>query len=168
MSASEERRMPRIRYESPIHYGLSDTGEFIDSKIKNYSPKGIYFEPVSRLSPESKVIIVMDNYAPGTFGPEGYRSYMGEICWCTETPVTPSRRFGAGVEFVKKSHVIIGEAVQESLIDCDLCGQVVEIQSIRNLNHDIFLCPSCEKHLEGIPEGHIKSCIERFLMGNIL
>ncbi len=167
-AAYHQRTYPRNNYEAPIMYARIGADDYSDSRMYNFSRNGLYFEPNRPLAPESDILVVMVNYAPGTFGPEAYRSYSAKIKWCREIPKIKKDRFGVGVELLARSHEILAPEVREILHTCDLCGELNPSESIRQTEDDCMLCDNCDKHMSVMPNGMIKDSIHRFLTGNVV
>ncbi len=168
MEAYARRIYPREHYEAPIVYAQVGCDSYYDSRMYNFSEGGMYFEPERPLAPESDLSIIMVNYAPGTFGPEAYKSYIARIRWCREVTGTKRHRFGVGVEFLAKSHEIPIADAYKIQIYCDLCGKLCGSGEIIQTVDYFNLCRQCLKHMNAMPDGIIKESIHRFLSGNVL
>jgi hypothetical protein len=169
MMATYARRLyPRGHYEAPILYASVGSDSYYDSTIYNFSKGGIYFEPERPLAPESDLSIIMVNYAPGTFGPEAYKSYIARTRWCREVTATERHRFGVGAEFLAKSHEILVADLYKIRIHCDLCGKLCGSGEITQTVDFFHLCRHCLKHMNAMPDGIIKESIHRFLSGNVV
>ncbi len=142
--------------------------DFLESRMFNFSRSGLYMETNQVFPPDSKIVIVMNNYAPAQYGPEAYRSYIARICWGREREDRYGIWFGAGVQFQSKSHEMIGETKPDILETCDLCGALSKSGEYHRLQNEIILCLQCYTHFSKFPEGEIKQCIERFILGNVL
>jgi len=68
----------------------------------NFSEDGLYFESIHALEPESRITIMMPNYAPETAGPEAFQSYLVEIRWCQDRSEQEKPRYGVGVRILEK------------------------------------------------------------------
>jgi hypothetical protein len=168
MAVQIQRNFPRTHYEAPIQYGRTNADGFLDARMFNFSKGGLYFEPSQPLSPNSDIYIVMRNYSPGTYGPEAYKSYIARIKWCDQIVKTEGRIYGAGVQFLERSHELLGSETQAVRIACDLCGTLIPSSEVCQTEDTVYLCSSCYKHLTSIPEGKLRETIHRFLLGNVI
>ena len=168
MKVYAKRAYPRNNYEAPIMYARIGTDDYSDSRMYNFSRNGLYFEPKQPLVPESDIVVVMVNYAPGTFGPEAYRSYAAKIRWCREIPQRKADLYGVGVELFARSNEILNPEIRETVHTCDLCGELCPSENIRLTEDHFLLCDNCDKHMGAMPNGMIKDSINRFLAGNVL
>jgi len=136
--------------------------------MTNFSEDGLCFESIHVMQPKSKITIRMPNYAPGSSGPEAFQSYLAEIRWCQDRSDPKRTRYRVGVRILERSRSRSTPAEPKRRQDCDLCGEGFDAASICLMDGSICLCPGCFKHLDAMPDGHIKSNIKRFLIGNVL
>ena len=168
MYSYARRLYPRVHYEAPIMFKMLSANDFTEAKMFNFSKGGLYFESLNPIMPKTDVAIMMINYSPGTYGPEAYKSYIAQIKWSKDVSENGSPKHGFGVEFLSKSHEICEILVTESVSSCELCGKVIPSKEICSMEDMICICPNCNKHLTALPDGQIKECIKRFLMGNVI
>ena len=165
---AHSKRALRTLYEAPIQYYQSQSDHYFNSRMYNFSEDGLYFESIHALEPESRITIMMPNYAPETAGPEAFQSYLVEIRWCQDRSEQEKPRYGVGVRILEKSHSRSTDTEPQKRQSCDLCGDMFDKASICLMDGSICLCPNCFQHLDDMSEGHIKSNIKRFLIGNVL
>ena len=120
------------------------------------------------MAPEFDLSTIMLNYAPGTFGPEAYKSYIARIRWYGEGTEMEKHRFGVGAEFLAKSHEIPVADDHEMKSSCDLCGELCGSGEITQTLDYCSLCGHCLKHMNAMPDGMGKESIHRFLRGNVV
>ena len=162
------RSFSRQNYEIPIHYTELKQDHFHESRIYNFSKTGICFKPVGSIEPESRVGIVVDNYSPGTFGPEAYRFYLVRIKWCRELCDNEDRLYDAGAEIMSKSHEVVLGELEATCHLCDLCGRLIPLTDLHKDEDSVMLCPDCHAHFKSFPDGHLKDSIRRFMTGNVI
>jgi len=155
MEPNLKRSFPRTYYEAPIQFAPLDDEQYFASRIYNFSKAGMYFEPAQPLDVAAGVNILMQNYSPGTFGPEAYRSYDAEVRWCRELSSNGTKKFGVGVQFLAKSHEMKGVALDEVHFSCSLCGELLRKKEMNELSACVYLCPDCGAHFDALPEGQI-------------
>lgn len=168
MSQMIPRSHPREAYCAPIKYAVMNTMQFQVSKTCNISEGGICYETDRKLNPEEDVCIVMENYAPGRSGPEGYHSYVARIRWTQLLSKNGVQRHATGAQIVARSHEILATDEQMPIRICDLCNtRVAQHRIIQTASH-AQICKQCAKHLNKITSDKVRQCVERFLMGNVI
>ncbi len=168
MTPDNRRAHGRVHYEADIQYAPADAGAYLDSRMYNYSRMGMYLEVPQFLAPGGDVLIRMKDYAPDAHGPEAYQSYVANIRWCREIEDLDYPLFGLGVQFLERHHSVLEAPVRSKAVTCDLCGDPTNPVECRVGEDPLRFCAGCHKHLEGLPDGKIKACIHRFLLGNVV
>jgi len=162
------RSHPRTTCQVPIQYALLNSEQFEATRTYDYSPEGLCYEVHQKLAPEAEVCIVMQNYAPGLEGPESYRSYVARICWIHLLSKNGSERYAAGAQIVARSHEVLATEEQIPKLTCDMCGQLAPAHKLHQSETGVSLCHQCLKHYCNIPSEKIRTCVSRFLMGNVV
>lgn len=169
MSQIRQRSYPRTAFKAPIQYTVLDSNQSHSTQMINYSAGGMCYETDEQLEPESQVCIVMKNYAPGQYGPEGYRSYLTRISWIQpHHSRTGNSHFLAGAKIVARSHEVLTADADKPQQICDLCGALMPVCQLRYTDAKAQLCEPCSKHFHSIPQGKIRKCLERFMVGNVI
>ncbi|MBT8340957.1 MAG: hypothetical protein HKP58_14345 [Desulfatitalea sp.] len=171
MSDVIARAYPRVSFEAPIQYGVSNAGTCLQlhaARTLNYSAGGFCYETDEQLPPEAEVCIIMSNYTPGQNGPESFRSYLTRLRWMQPLPVTQEKRYAAGAQIIARSHDVLDICAEEPRHDCDLCGALTALPRLQKIAGDAQLCGSCFRHFQSFPQGKGRQCLERFLMGNVV
>jgi hypothetical protein len=163
-----QRTYPRIHLEAAIQCTPSNCREFRSTRSLNFSAGGLCYKTDQKLEPAEEVCIVMDNYAPGRFGPEGYRSYLAQICWIQPLFAPREDIFAAGARIIARSHEVLINATNEPQHLCDLCGALMPANLLQITDGNAHLCKHCYRHFLSIPEGKVRRCVDRFLMGNVV
>lgn len=168
MSNLVQRTYPRIVMETPIQYSHLNSGDFRSTRSLNFSVGGLCYQTDQQLAPLAEVCIVMDNYAPGRFGPEGYRSYLARICWTQPLSALHKGILAAGAQIIARSHELLTGAITEPRHICDLCGALKPASRLQSTDGGTQLCEHCYKHFSAMPQGKISQCVNRFLTGNVV
>jgi hypothetical protein len=168
MSQMIPRSHPRAAYRAPIKYAVFNSNQFRSALTCDFSEGGFCYEVDRELTPEEDVCIVMENYAPGRSGPEGYHSYLARIRWTQLLSENGVQRHAAGVQIVARSHKILATDAQMPIRICDLCNTCVAQHRIIQTASHAQICEQCAKHLNKISSEKVRRCVERFLMGNVI
>ena len=168
MSATIQRACPRTAHQVPIKYALLDTNHFHPTRTYDVSSAGLCYEAHEPLKPGTDVCIVMENYAPGRSGLEGFRSYVGTIRWTHLISSNGTERYAAGVRFITCSHDLITAETQLPQHLCDLCGATMPLNKMEATSAGAQLCAPCTRHFNSISSAKIRRCLERFMVGNII
>jgi ribosomal protein L32 len=168
MSATIQRACPRTAHQVPIRYALLDTNRFHPTRTYDVSSSGLCYETHEPLKPGTDVCIVMENYAPGRSGLEGFRSYVASIRWTQLLSSNGTERYATGARFITCSHDLITTETQLPHHICDLCGTRMPLNKMEATLAGAQLCASCNKHYHSIPSAKIRRCVERFMVGNVV
>ncbi len=160
------RTFPRTYYEAPIKYGDFATNHFNTSKMLNFCKNGMYFEIRDPLAPESDICILMVDYAPNTYGPEAFRSYVGTTKWCRELTSFDHGRFGIGVQLIAKSHDTCSTNPQQIVHPCDMCNNPTTPQDLSLVEEYVYLCRTCLDRLSLLSDEAAKNSLASIIWGN--
>jgi hypothetical protein len=162
------RSHPRSAYRTPIKYAVFNSNQFRSALTCDFSEGGFCYETDRELTPQEDICIVMENYAPGRAGPEGYHSYVARIRWTHLMHRNGDERYAAGAQIVARSHEILTTDSQMPICICDLCNApVAQHRIIQTVSH-AQICGLCAKHLDNMTSQKVRNCVERFLMGNVI
>jgi len=96
MPVAEQRTSERFNYEAPVVIENSQTGEYHDGSMYNYSRGGMYVELDHFLTPGSTIRIVVEKAKNSPF-PD---CCLARIVWCREIHgAVVLYNYGAGVEY---------------------------------------------------------------------
>ena len=168
MAAKTHRAFPRTQYEAPIKYLNVDPNYVYMTRMHSFSKGGLYFESFQCLTPDLQIYIIMTNYSPNSEGPEAYQSYLAKIRWCHKLPQVDKPRYGVGVEFLEKSHALLGVEGIERRSACDMCEAEAQPELVCRMDDHICLCLACFNQLEVLVPGIVKRSVIRFLNGNVI
>ncbi len=161
-----KRNYSRNNYKANILYAADyATDNYIDAEMFNYSRGGMYFETSQESQPGADICIKMVKYSPDTPGPEAYKAYRANVKWCKKKHAS---RYGIGVQYIDKSHIIFTSRASTINCSCDLCGNSKPSREIYKEDDGIYLCHNCYRHISMLLDGSIKARIKRFLIGNIV
>lgn len=166
-----QRIHPRIASSAAIQYAALQQNipeQFRATRMLNFSAGGMCYETDQHLSPESEVCVVMQNYSPDQSGPEHYRSYLTRVCWIEPLAAKENHRYATGARIIARSHEILFASADEPHHLCDLCGVLMPVCRLQETAENAQLCEQCYKHFQSIPEGKIRECVARFLVGNVV
>jgi hypothetical protein len=149
-----------LHRESPEQYRAT--------RMLNYSAGGMCYETNQKLETESEVSVVMQNYAPDQLGPERYRYYLTRVRWVEALPDKGDNCYAAGARIIARSHEVLSACSDEPFQLCDLCGALMPVCRLQRTPENAQLCEQCHKHFQSIPEGKIRECVARFLVGNVV
>ncbi|KJS33342.1 MAG: hypothetical protein VR64_00575 [Desulfatitalea sp. BRH_c12] len=166
MSRFIQRDYPRIIHQAAIKYVPKNNMELRPAFMQNYSITGLCFASDQALDLDSEICIVMEDYHPECFGPECFRSYRARIRW--HHPLIRREGFATGAQFVARSHDLLAYDDDITRCACDLCGSLAPADQMAHTCADTCLCPYCNAHIDHLPEGKIRRCLERFLTGNVV
>lgn len=168
MSQIIPRSHQRAAYRTPIKYAVLNSNQFRPALTCNFSEGGFCYEVDREPTPEEDVCIVMENYAPGQSGPEGYHSYVARVRWTQLLSKNGVERHAAGAQIVARSHNILATDAQMPILTCDLCNCRVAQHRIIQTDSHAQICEQCAKHLNKMTSEKIRQCVERFLVGNVI
>jgi hypothetical protein len=160
------QRNPRKPIETPIQYAALNSRDFHPTRSLNFSAGGLCYQSDQPLEPMAEVCIVMLNYAPERFGPEGYRSYLARIRW-VQPIAAPQGTFATGAQIIARSHDILSADVKEFHHICDLCGALMTADRLQSTPANAQLCEHCYRQFLSVPDDRIRQSVERFLVGNV-
>ena len=163
-----KRNYSRNNYKAHILYADYETDNYIDAKMFNYSHNGMYFEIDRDLKPGTDIYIEMVNYLPDEPGPEAYKAYKASVRWRRKTQKQGALRYGVGIEYLDKSHIVFADKIYKITCSCDLCGANKPSREICKEDDCVCLCHNCYRYLNGLPDGTTKASIKRILVGNVI
>jgi hypothetical protein len=168
MSQIIPRSHPRQTYRTPIRYAVFNSNQFRSARTCDFSEGGFCYEADREMTPDEDVCIVMENYAPGRSGPDGYHSYVARIRWTQLMSKNGVQQHTAGAQIVARSHKILATDEQMPIRICDLCNTRVAQHRTIQTDSRSLICQQCARHLNSITSQKIRQCVERFLMGNVI
>ena len=157
MSPICQRAFRRDDQKASIKIADYDSKErFFDAVMYNSSEGGMYFEAKDALQPGSDIWIKVSDYSPEIHGKEAMNGYRAEVMWCRKIYKKDEKNtsYGVGVRFMVNT--------------CSQCGEKVAYSDIQRMENFLFLCSSCVRQLESLPNGKIKDCFNNFLIGNVV
>lgn len=166
---NEERRIsPRDSNEEAVFINDNPFGNFSTAVIYNISRDGLYFETSCSIQDGQDVYVKFYNEATRVADGEVQREYQAKVKWCREISSDENKPcFGLGLHIINEEHIDSIESSAECSTNCDKCGVILsgKISKTEDLP---TLCKKCYDHFKTFPDGELKSCIENYLMGNVL
>lgn len=150
MSNITRRAFSRNRYRAPIIVSDSATDNAYPAEMQNSSVGGMYFESDIALQPGTGVNIQLLDQSPDPYWPEACNNYLAEVRWCRKIPGRDTPLYGIGARFIMDT--------------CIYCGRKIEHKGVAEAD----ICPCCLSRICSVTDGRIKSCIENYLMGNVI
>ena len=168
MIAQSKRLFQRHGCRLPIKYCTTEADGYRDAVAYNCSRTGMYFELQTIVMPEESIHIIMSTYSPSAEGPESFGYYLARAVWCRSIADDTDPRYGCGARLLKRSCQPDGMNADIICYACDMRGVLIPCQNLCKTEEFLYLCPSCERHLVAVSEGHLKRSIKRFISGNVL
>jgi hypothetical protein len=163
-----QRAHHRIAINTPIQYAPSQSDDFRSSRLLNFSEGGMCFQTAQQLGLLEEVSVIVKNYDPGQFGPQGYRSYLTRVCWIQPISALESVRFATGTRIIARSHEVLTQLSRRDFKNCDLCGLLMTVQQLKSIDAGVHLCEACHQFYLSIPEGSLRNSLKRLLLGNVV
>lgn len=166
MNHPNRRAYPRADFHLPIQYRPTQSDRYRDSELYNISEAGLAFGSMNPLTPGTRVRVFMIKCPEITPGPGAYHAFVVGVRWCRDSIDGDALRYSVGAEILEK--LAKEEAMTEPAVQytCDLCGAVRPEEEMI-MTDGVWLCRRCHAHLERLPAGNLRDCIDRFLMGNV-
>ncbi len=165
MNRQERRVSPRDSDEAFVFINENPFGNFSRAVLHNSSKDGMYFETSCDIQHGKDVYIK----APRIESGEMYRKYQAKVKWCKDISSDENKPcFGLGLHIINEEHV---ESTKSSIgysANCDKCGIAILPGEIFDTEKSLSLCSKCYNQFKTFPDGELKSCIENYLLGNVL
>ncbi len=168
MAAFVQRAHPRQALQAPIKYRTAQSDRFFQARTLNYSSDGLCLEVDHKVEPQTEIYVLMENYAPGRTGPEGYRCYRTRVRWIRPRTAYRDQGFIAGTQIMARSHDAPEARVEDTHQICDMCGDLIQECRLQCTDENAQLCEPCYRHYCKIPEGKTRECVDRFIVGNVV
>ena len=149
----KNRHSPRHTSQVPVHIYTPLNSKTANGKLCNYSSRGLYVESESRIEPGT-IVRITENDVLAKFlfpSPAGYIT--AAVRWSQE---------------IQQEETGYGMGLKLCMTECDSCGSMIPVDQINTFPGPLNLCPGCADIAQGMPEGRLKSCLTRFLMGNVI
>ncbi|WP_373497820.1 hypothetical protein [Desulfococcus sp.] len=150
MSAITYRAFSRTSKKTAIRFTESRTAECHKGKLLEKSSGGMSFITEHELKPGTGILITM---AETTASPNGARptpDYLGEVRWCLKERKTKTPTYRIGVRLFSRKCVFCGKEIHRSDTDT------------------VDVCEECRDRLCAMSKGKIETCVENYLLGNVI
>jgi hypothetical protein len=151
----------------PILYAHYHSQNYKQGVMHNICPDGMYFESESPLRSGNDLYIKGSGHDLKGFGGDLHRAFRAELKWSRELQEDRMARYGFGVQFIAKSHLLYGINLANCNYPCDCCEERVADQRMHQTDTGLFLCPKCLRYMESLPK-FIEHLLERRLLGNVI
>ncbi len=169
MSSQERRVSPRDSNEAFVFINDNPFGNFSRAVLHNSSKDGMYFETSCDIRNGKDVYVKFYNTHPQVDSGEMYREYQTTVKWCKDISSIKNKLcFGLGLQIVNEKHIKSAESFVDYSTSCDKCGIGIHVGGIYNTEKSLTLCSKCDNQFKTFPDGELKSCIENYLLGNVL
>lgn len=166
MFQDKRRACPRDIFKAPILICEKSDGIYSQAIMQNHSINGMYLICERPLDFEMGIYINMLEKEKR----DRYKGFFGRVKWCRELKRSGDieDHFGAGINFIVKSHNYFGGI--GCMVDCccDVCGERIPTDQMLRTEDCLFQCQNCYHAINNFPEGNLKSSINNYLLGNIL
>jgi hypothetical protein len=167
MKIMTRRKYPRRTNDVPILYAENNAKEYCQAVMRNFSREGMYFESDSPIRSSQDLFIKWQPHRFGTLAPAPYRAFRAKMKWCQRVVGNPTLRYGIGVQYAAKSHLLYGLNIPSTDCRCDFCTHRVIDPSVHLTETGLHLCRECLHFMESLCPIAEKA-VERFLIGNVI
>lgn len=144
------RAFSRTMNQNTIRFLDSKEGEYHKGTLLNKSSGGISFIADYELKPGTGIQIHMPEEAAAPNGAKPATDYVGEVRWCIRMTSKKATTYRVGVRLFSRK--------------CIFCGQEIR----RSDTDTIDVCEDCRRRVCFMSNGKIESCIENYLLGNVM
>ena len=167
MMTKTRRKCSRHFGNVPILYAGYDSTGYNKAVMRNSSSDGMYFESNSPIQPSVDLYIKVQEQQSRSIEPVPYEAFRAKVKWCSELAGSRMPNYGAGVQYIAKSHFLYGTNILNSHFLCDYCDHRINDRLIHRTDTGLILCQDCLDYIEKLPSSMVKS-VERFLLGNVV
>ena len=167
MMTKTRRKCSRHFGNVPIIYAGYDSTGYNKAVMRNSSTDGMYFESDSPIQPSVDLYIKIQEQRSRSIDPESYEAFRARVKWCSELAGSKIAYYGAGVQYIAKSHFLYGTNILNSNFLCDYCDNRIKDRLIHRTDSGLTLCRDCLEYIEKLPSSMVKA-VERFLLGNVV
>ncbi len=144
------RAFSRTGNKSTIHFSEGMKGDYHKGELLNKSSGGMSFLSDFELKPGTGIQIRMPEEAAAPNGARPAADYVGEVRWCIRMTGRKTTTYRVGVRLFSRK--------------CVFCGREIR----RSDTETIDVCEECRKRVCFASDGKIESCIENYLLGNVI
>jgi ribosomal protein L37AE/L43A len=159
------RRMrTRDRCDAPVSYTHINEHAYHHARMGNISPGGIYFTSDRHLTRGAQLYIRIKDVSAGLQRPYP-NAFVAQVRW--EKPVSGLNRYGVGLSFLSRGHVLPCDQRLKAHFTCDLCGSTLD-DGVHETPESIYLCPKCFQRYGSLGGTMLQGSLSRFMIGNVL
>ena len=150
MSSITQRAFTRITSKIMISFAKSATAEYEKGELTDKSSGGMSFFARHQLKPGSGILIEMKDPTSDPNSAKRHSDYIGEVRWCTKEDDQTTTRYRIGVRLFSGT--------------CALCGNEIHHHHADGVD----VCEDCRSRFRSMSKGKIKTCIEKYVLGNVI
>lgn len=150
MSAITHRAFSRNANKIAISFAESMSVEYRKGELINKSSGGMSFTTEHELKPGSDILIRMPELRPDPSGATPHPDLLAEVRWCMKEENQKTAGFRVGVRILSST--------------CVLCEKEIYHHDTDNID----LCEDCRGRFCAMSKGKIKTCVEKYLLGNVI
>lgn len=150
MSAITHRAFSRHSGKVMIRFSESEAAKYQPAEMLEKSSGGMSFIAEHELKPGASILISIQDAANVVNGAAPHPEYLGEVRWCVKEnrPDAPGYRVG----------------VRLFAAECILCGKKLRRRSA----DEVDVCDDCKDRFCSTSDGKIRTCVENYLIGNVI
>lgn len=167
MAKLKRRKYSRRLKNIPIIYVEHSAKTYCKAIMCNSSEDGMYFESYSPIQSSTDLYIKCQDCRHEISEPEPFKAYRARMKWCQQVSGIQPMRFGIGVQYAAKSHLLYGINIDNGNNLCDFCENLIADRTVHLTETGLLLCLPCLHYLESLSLSAEKA-VERFLIGNVL
>jgi hypothetical protein len=167
MTRQKRRKYSRRLKDIPIIYAEHNAKTYCKAVMRNNSKDGMYFETDSPIQSSTDLYIKWQDRRHEILESEPFKAYRARMKWCQQVSEDQPMRFGIGVQYVAKSHLLYGINIDNVNNPCDFCENLVTDRALHLTETGLLLCLPCLHYLESLSPIAEKA-VERFLIGNVI
>ena len=150
MNAITRRAFSRNTDKMRISFAENMTAKYQHAELLEKSSGGMSFIAARELKPGAGILIRIEGESDDSNGGKTHPDYLAEVRWCVREPQADANAFRVGVRLFSKK--------------CTLCNS-----DIRDSDFDgVDVCEDCRNRVCSTSRGKIRSCVENYLLGNVI
>jgi len=150
MATITHRAFSRSADRFKISFAETRTEDYQNGELINKSSGGMSFISDRELKPGSGIMIKLVDLASETEGGTPKRDYLAEVRWCVRESTLDAPRYRVGVRIFTST--------------CALCGKEIH----HGDTDAVDLCNECRNRFCSTSRGKVNTCVEKFLLGNVV
>ena len=150
MSAMTHRAFSRTTNNVMIRFAESMTADYQKGELLDKSSGGMSFVTERELKPGSGILIKMPDLTSTAGRAASRPDYLAEVRWCEKEEGPDATNYRVGVRLFSST--------------CMICEREIHHYDTDNID----LCQECHRRFCSTYKGKIKTCVEKYLLGNVI